>query len=190
MTQRMLRTGIGLVDGWPWVAAGSVGAGGLLSYDVAPCEASLSTSSPPPAASGVQKRQLLLPPPADSSPCGFDKVAASTWCELASPFSSLSSTTPLAPRCVATHPLTRVRHLHAPLAQATPALMGLSVAAGALVARQALLAFNVWRLTPHAARKFYEGGFEATMSRDEALKILGLRCVTSHPRACLPLSTL
>ena len=65
--------------------------------------------------------------------------------------------------------------------------MGLSVAAGALVARQALLALNAWRAAPLAARKFYEGGFEAVMSRDEALKILGLRCVTLRPFTVPPL---
>lgn len=53
--------------------------------------------------------------------------------------------------------------------------MGLSVAASALVARQALLAFQAWRAAPMAAKRFYEGGFEPEMSRDEALKILGLR---------------
>ena len=79
------------------------------------------------------------------------------------------------------HALTRLCNLHVHLGQATPALMGLSVAAGALVARQALLALNAWRAAPLAARKFYEGGFEAAMSRDEALKILGLRCVTLRP---------
>jgi DnaJ family protein C protein 19 len=54
-------------------------------------------------------------------------------------------------------------------------VVGLSVAASALVARQALLAFQAWRVAPRAAKRFYEGGFETEMSREEALKILGLR---------------
>jgi DnaJ family protein C protein 19 len=43
------------------------------------------------------------------------------------------------------------------------------------VARQALFAFHAWRAAPRAALRFYEGGFEPEMSREEALKILDLR---------------
>ena len=60
-------------------------------------------------------------------------------------------------------------------AQTTPLVAGLTVAAAALTARQALQFYAVWKATPRL-RKFYEGGFQATMDKREAALILGLRC--------------
>ena len=63
-----------------------------------------------------------------------------------------------------------------PAAQTTPLVAGLTVAAAALTARSAIQYYQVWKVTPRL-RKFYEGGFEATMDKREAALILGLRCV-------------
>ena len=59
--------------------------------------------------------------------------------------------------------------------QTTPLLAGLGVAASALVAQRAATAYAAWRAAPLAMRRFYEGGFEASMSRREAALILGVR---------------
>ena len=59
--------------------------------------------------------------------------------------------------------------------QTTPLLAGLGVAASALVAQRAATAYAAWRTAPMAMRRFYEGGFEASMSRREAALILGVR---------------
>ena len=49
------------------------------------------------------------------------------------------------------------------------------MAASALVAQRAATAYAAWRAAPMAMRRFYEGGFEASMSRREAALILGVR---------------
>ena len=53
-------------------------------------------------------------------------------------------------------------------------MAGLSVAASALVAREALVYYQAWKVAPRL-KKFYEGGFQATMDKREAALILGLR---------------
>ncbi|GHP05677.1 hypothetical protein PPROV_000442700 [Pycnococcus provasolii] len=61
---------------------------------------------------------------------------------------------------------------------ATPIVMGLTVAAGALAARQAALGFEYMlsgRLMQSFGKGFYQGGFEANMTRREACKILAVR---------------
>ena len=52
------------------------------------------------------------------------------------------------------------------------AATGLGVAAAALVARQGVTLWAARAAAPAAARKFYEGGFEGTMTRREAALIL------------------
>ncbi|KAL6128362.1 hypothetical protein ACLB2K_071717 [Fragaria x ananassa] len=61
---------------------------------------------------------------------------------------------------------------------ATPFLAGLAVAATALAGRygiQAWQAFKARPPKPPQMRKFFEGGFQPTMTRREAAQILGLR---------------
>eukprot|EP00252_Welwitschia_mirabilis_P021187 TRINITY_DN5356_c0_g1_i1.p1 TRINITY_DN5356_c0_g1~~TRINITY_DN5356_c0_g1_i1.p1 ORF type:complete len:113 (+),score=12.10 TRINITY_DN5356_c0_g1_i1:109-447(+) len=60
---------------------------------------------------------------------------------------------------------------------ATPLLVGLSVAAAALAGRYSIQAWNAFKSRPPTARirKFYEGGFQPTMTRREAALILGVR---------------
>jgi DnaJ family protein C protein 19 len=65
--------------------------------------------------------------------------------------------------------------------QTTPFIAGLGVAATALGARGLLHAYQAWRMMPPAIRQFYQGGFEANMSRREAALILGLRCDLGAP---------
>jgi len=60
-------------------------------------------------------------------------------------------------------------------AQTTPFFAGLGVATAALGARGLLHAYQAWKLMPPKIRQFYQGGFEADMSRREAALILGLR---------------
>jgi len=64
---------------------------------------------------------------------------------------------------------------------ATPLITGLSIAACALVARQAVVAIESWSLRGVGARAFYQGGFEREMTRREAALILGIR--ESAPKA-------
>ncbi len=56
----------------------------------------------------------------------------------------------------------------------TPIVVGVSVAFGALAARQALLALSRTAGSPRM-RKFYEGGFQSQMTKREAALILGVR---------------
>ena len=72
-----------------------------------------------------------------------------------------------------------------PAAQTTPLVAGLTVAAAALTARSAIQYYQVWKVTPRL-RKFYEGGFEATMDKREAALILGLRCVRRQRSSASP----
>jgi hypothetical protein len=62
--------------------------------------------------------------------------------------------------------------------QATPLLAGLAVAAAALAGRYSIQAWNAYKARPVVPRmrKFYEGGFQPTMTRREAALILGVRC--------------
>mmetsp|Transcript_34781 Transcript_34781/g.48221 ORF Transcript_34781/g.48221 Transcript_34781/m.48221 type:complete len:112 (-) Transcript_34781:154-489(-) len=57
----------------------------------------------------------------------------------------------------------------------TPIIAGVGVAVAALSARGAMQAYQAWKLAPPAIRAFYNGGFEAAMSRREAALILGIR---------------
>mmetsp|Transcript_10030 Transcript_10030/g.11704 ORF Transcript_10030/g.11704 Transcript_10030/m.11704 type:complete len:112 (+) Transcript_10030:280-615(+) len=58
---------------------------------------------------------------------------------------------------------------------ATPFLTGVSVAAAAMGARGLMEAYTLWSKMPPRLKNFYQGGFEATMTKREAAKILGLR---------------
>jgi len=62
----------------------------------------------------------------------------------------------------------------------TPIVAGFSIAAAALTARQAILAYEAWKRAPPAMRAFYQGGFEPQMTRREAALILGVRRVLRH----------
>uniref|UniRef100_A0A0E0E8C1 J domain-containing protein n=1 Tax=Oryza meridionalis TaxID=40149 RepID=A0A0E0E8C1_9ORYZ len=67
-------------------------------------------------------------------------------------------------------------------AQATPLIAGLTVAAAALAGRYSIQAWNAYKARPVVPRmrKFYEGGFQPTMTRREAGLILGVR-ENAHP---------
>ncbi|KAH7667640.1 Dnaj-like subfamily c member 19 protein [Dioscorea alata] len=60
---------------------------------------------------------------------------------------------------------------------ATPFLAGLAVAAAALAGRYSIQAWQAYKARPAVPRlrKFYEGGFQPTMTRREAALILGIR---------------
>ncbi|XP_011624522.1 mitochondrial import inner membrane translocase subunit TIM14-1 [Amborella trichopoda] len=60
---------------------------------------------------------------------------------------------------------------------ATPFLAGLAVAAAALAGRYGVQAWQAFRARPVAPRmrKFFDGGFQQTMTRREAALILGIR---------------
>ncbi|KAG5028691.1 hypothetical protein AAZX31_05G083100 [Glycine max] len=60
---------------------------------------------------------------------------------------------------------------------ATPFLAGLAVAAAALASRYGIQAWQAFKSRPPKPRlrKFYEGGFQSTMTRREAALILGVR---------------
>lgn len=60
---------------------------------------------------------------------------------------------------------------------ATPLIAGLAVAATALAGRYGIQAWQAYKARPIVPRmrKFYEGGFQATMTRREAGLILGIR---------------
>ncbi|CAL4997029.1 unnamed protein product [Urochloa decumbens] len=60
---------------------------------------------------------------------------------------------------------------------ATPLVAGLAVAAAALAGRYSIQAWNAYKARPIVPRmrKFYEGGFQPTMTRREAALILGVR---------------
>ena len=63
--------------------------------------------------------------------------------------------------------------------QATPLIAGLAVAGAALAGRYSIQAWHAYKARPIVPRmrKFYEGGFQATMTRREAGLILGVRCM-------------
>ncbi|RVW39763.1 Mitochondrial import inner membrane translocase subunit TIM14-1 [Vitis vinifera] len=57
----------------------------------------------------------------------------------------------------------------------TPLVAGLAVAAAALAGRYGIQAWQAFKARPPTLRKFYEGGFQPTMTRREAALILGIR---------------
>ncbi|KAK1284475.1 Mitochondrial import inner membrane translocase subunit TIM14-1 [Acorus calamus] len=61
--------------------------------------------------------------------------------------------------------------------QATPFLAGLAVATAALAGKYTIQAWQAFKARPVGPRmrKFYEGGFQPTMTRREASLILGIR---------------
>uniref|UniRef100_M4CNF6 J domain-containing protein n=1 Tax=Brassica campestris TaxID=3711 RepID=M4CNF6_BRACM len=61
--------------------------------------------------------------------------------------------------------------------QATPMVAGAAVAAAAIAGRYGILAWQAFKARPIVPRmrKFYEGGFQAAMTRREAALILGVR---------------
>ncbi|KAJ1393880.1 DnaJ domain containing protein [Sesbania bispinosa] len=63
------------------------------------------------------------------------------------------------------------------MAKATPFLAGLAVAAAALAGKHGIKAWQAFKARPPKPRirKFYEGGFQPTMTRREAALILGIR---------------
>ncbi|KAL3838365.1 hypothetical protein ACJIZ3_022956 [Penstemon smallii] len=60
---------------------------------------------------------------------------------------------------------------------ATPFLAGIAVAAAALAGKYGIQAWHAFKTRPPTPRlrKFYEGGFQKTMTRREAALILGVR---------------
>ncbi|KAK7364694.1 hypothetical protein VNO80_13435 [Phaseolus coccineus] len=61
--------------------------------------------------------------------------------------------------------------------QAAPFLAGLAVAAAALAGRYGIQAWQAFKARPPKprVRRFYDGGFQPTMTRREAALILGIR---------------
>ncbi|KAF9680306.1 hypothetical protein SADUNF_Sadunf06G0107500 [Salix dunnii] len=59
----------------------------------------------------------------------------------------------------------------------TPLIMGMAVAATAYAGKYGIQAWQAFKARPPTARmrKFYEGGFQAVMTRREAALILGVR---------------
>jgi hypothetical protein len=61
--------------------------------------------------------------------------------------------------------------------QTTPLVAGLSIAVAAMAGKYGIEAYQAFKLRPAVPRmrKFYEGGFQPTMTRREAALILGVR---------------
>ncbi|KAI5064170.1 hypothetical protein GOP47_0020840 [Adiantum capillus-veneris] len=59
-------------------------------------------------------------------------------------------------------------------AMASPLIAGLTVAAAAIAGRYSIRAWQAFKTRPRI-RRFYEGGFQPTMTRREAALILGVR---------------
>ncbi|KAK7355718.1 hypothetical protein VNO80_14978 [Phaseolus coccineus] len=57
----------------------------------------------------------------------------------------------------------------------TPLMAGIAVAAAAYAGRYGIQAWQAFKARPPSMRRFYEGGFQATMTRREAALILGVR---------------
>ncbi|CAJ1968473.1 unnamed protein product [Sphenostylis stenocarpa] len=57
----------------------------------------------------------------------------------------------------------------------TPFMAGIAVAAAAYAGRCGIQAWQAFKARPPTMRRFYEGGFQATMTRREAALILGVR---------------
>ncbi|KAF7113523.1 hypothetical protein RHSIM_RhsimUnG0116900 [Rhododendron simsii] len=58
---------------------------------------------------------------------------------------------------------------------ATPLIAGIAVAAAAYAGRYSIQAWQAFKARPPRLRKFYEGGFQPTMTKREAALILGVR---------------
>lgn len=54
-------------------------------------------------------------------------------------------------------------------------MVGCAVAAAAYAGRYGIQAWNAFKARPPRLRRFYEGGFQSTMTRREAALILGVR---------------
>jgi len=54
-------------------------------------------------------------------------------------------------------------------------MAGIAVAAAAYAGRYGIRAWQAFKARPPRMRRFYEGGFQATMTRREAALILGVR---------------
>lgn len=54
-------------------------------------------------------------------------------------------------------------------------MAGLAVAAAAYAGRYGIQAWQAFKARPPSMRKFYEGGFQQTMTKREAALILGVR---------------
>lgn len=61
-----------------------------------------------------------------------------------------------------------------------PLIAGVAIAAAAYAGRYGIQAWNAFKARPPRLRKFYEGGFQQTMTRREAALILGLRETQSN----------
>jgi DnaJ homolog subfamily C member 19 len=61
------------------------------------------------------------------------------------------------------------------LEQASPLIAGIAVAAAAYAGKYGIQAWQAFKARPPALRKFYEGGFQPTMTKREAALILGVR---------------
>ncbi|KAK1311554.1 Mitochondrial import inner membrane translocase subunit TIM14-1 [Acorus calamus] len=69
------------------------------------------------------------------------------------------------------------KQLERQMKNATPFLAGLAVATAALAGKYTIQAWQAFKARPVGPRmrKFYEGGFQPTMTRREASLILGIR---------------
>ncbi|XVE96752.1 hypothetical protein REPUB_Repub02eG0249800 [Reevesia pubescens] len=56
-----------------------------------------------------------------------------------------------------------------------PLIAGIAVAAAACAGKYSLRAWQAFKARPPRMRRFYEGGFQASMTRREAALILGVR---------------
>lgn len=65
------------------------------------------------------------------------------------------------------------------LHQVAPLLAGLAIAATAYAGRYSIQAWQAFKARPSVPRmrKFYDGGFQTTMTRREAALILGIRYI-------------
>ncbi|KAL0822952.1 hypothetical protein Bca101_046629 [Brassica carinata] len=65
---------------------------------------------------------------------------------------------------------------------ATPMVAGAAVAAAALAGRYGIIAWHAFKARPSIPRirRFYEGGFQASMTRREAALILGVRLIPAR----------
>ncbi|GAU13675.1 hypothetical protein TSUD_347790 [Trifolium subterraneum] len=57
-------------------------------------------------------------------------------------------------------------------------MAGIAVAAAAYAGKYGIQAWQAFKARPPSLRKFYEGGFQPTMTRREAALILGVRPTT------------
>lgn len=73
------------------------------------------------------------------------------------------------------------------LHQVTALIGGAAVAAAAYAAKYGIRAWQAFKARPPTLRKFYEGGFQPTMTRREAALILGVRY---HIAFCIMLESI